>query len=531
MTSLTKPVVPGVPGVAASVITLPTAAKPVKPSVVQVVESIFDHQLKHSVTQIEVCPGNLGQVVDQSIEALVNTGLVYDRGGVLVGIDRDNSVHQLNASTIKFALAKIVTYAKITYVKGQIVTETIDVPKYVGETIAAMTAWVGMPRIDAIADHPFLNVNNKLIESGHSATTKTFGRFDDAKFSIPANPSKEDAAAALLDFRRILQTFEFEVAGDEAASLAAMLTAVSRPALATAPLTLIDAPMSGSGKGYLGGLMAKLAHNGTHGAKQLPDDHNEVHKVIMSALMAAKPVVFFDELAMSDIDCPAIRTLATAEIYSGRLLGVMKDVEVSTKTFVECTGNNVSPTADTARRMLHIRLNPMCENPSSRQFSYDAEADMSANRNHFVSLLLTIQRAFLLAHKRGETVKPEQAIGGFKDWDLMCRQPIIWLTGIDPCERMLTTMKSNPAKNDLLTVLAAWKVAFGDTPTKTGDALRDDVFRMTCEETIKRKPGSQISPISLGMWIKKHKGQVIDKSYFDEDASVNGVQYWAVKSV
>ena len=116
-----------------------------------------------------------------------------------------------------------------------------------------MTAWVGMPRIDAIADHPFLNVNNKLIESGHSATTKTFGRFDDAKFSIPANPSKEDAAAALLDFRRILQTFEFEVAGDEAASLAAMLTAVSRPALATAPLTLIDAPMSGSGKGYLGG--------------------------------------------------------------------------------------------------------------------------------------------------------------------------------------------------------------------------------------------------------------------------------------
>lgn len=521
MTSLNNNTVVS-PVVAQKVVALP------KKATVQIVESAFD--IKQKKSEYDVLLG-MDVLVEKSIEELVRTGLVFDRGNILVCIDRDNSVHQLNATTIRFALSKLVNFVKTTYNKGTSVTEPVNCPSYIGETISSMTKWRGMPIIDAVTDHPVLTSDNKLIGSGYNKSTKTFGRFDDANFNIPVNPSFEDAIKSLEEVQKLLQTFEFEGAGDESATLSAMLTAVSRPVLSTALLTLIDAPMSGSGKGYLGGLLAKLACNAVHPAKQLPDNHDEIRKVITSSLLSAKPVLFFDELAMSEIDCPSIRTLATAEIFSDRMLGSNRDIDVSTKTFVVCTGNNISPTADTARRMLHIRLNPMCENPSSRQFSYDAEAEMTAKRDEFVSHLLTIQRAFLLANTRGETTKPAQAIGGFKDWDLMCRQPILWLTGVDSCTRMLETMKSNPAKNDLLAMINAWTEAFGDVATKASDAIRNEAFKALCEDYIKRKPGSQITSIGVGMWIKKHKGQVVDKKYFDEDVSVNGVQYWVVRSI
>lgn len=521
MTSLNNTVVSPV-APASNVVALP------KKATVQIVESAFD--IKQKKTEYDVLLG-MDVLVEKSIDELVKTGLIFDRGNILVCIDRDNAVHQLNKVTIRLILSKLASFVKTTYNKGASVTEPVNCPSYIGETIASMTKWRDMPIIDAVTDHPVLTSDNKLIGSGYNKSTKTFGRFDDANFNISANPTFEDAIKSLEEVQKLLQTFEFEGAGDESATLSAMLTAVSRPVLSTALLTLIDAPMSGSGKGYLGGLLAKLACNAVHPAKQLPDNFDEIRKVITSSLLSAKPVLFFDELAMSEIDCPSIRTLATAEIFSDRMLGSNRDIDVSTKTFCICTGNNISPTADTARRMLHIRLNPMCENPSSRQFSYDAETEMTAKRDEFVSHLLTIQRAFLLANSRGETTKPAQAIGGFKDWDLMCRQPILWLTGVDPCQRMLETMKSNPAKNDLMVMLNAWVEAFGDTPTKAGEAVKNEGFRTVCEDYMKRRPGMQINSILVANWIKKHKGQVVDKRFFDEHSFYQGSPFYIVKSI
>lgn len=494
-----------------------------------VTESIFD--LEKARTQIDVNQG-LAEVVDLCIDALVKTGQVFDRGGILVAIDRDNSIHQLTAPTIRFALSRLVKTVKTSLHKNQIVTEPVPVPGYVGDTIAGLTKWRGMPIVEAITDHPVLTSENRLIGAGYDHETRVFGRFDDSRFSVPENPTTDDALAALDRLRQLLRTFEFETPGDQAAALAAMLTAVSRPVLPTALLTLIDAPMPGSGKGYLGGLIARLAQNKTHPAKRMGDNGDEIHKEIVSALLAAKPVVFFDEMGMSEIDCPAIRMLATAEIYSARLLGVMREVDVSTKTLVLCTGNNVSPTADTARRMLHLRLNPQVENPSARHFKYSADEDMQENRDRFIEDVLTIQRAFLLAHARGETVRPEQAVGGFKAWDLMCRQPILWLGGVDPCERMLRTMRENPAKNELLTIMTAWFEKFGNIPTKTGEALQCADFIKICEEHMRRKPGSQISAISLGLWLKRHRGQVVQGRLFEvEVTDKDGVSFWRVREI
>lgn len=282
------------------------------------VDSLFDVDATARPT-IDVKEG-MATIIDVCIAALVETGLVFDRGGILVAIDRDNSVHQMNSATIRFALSKLMRFEKSSLYKGQVVTEPVVVPAWVGETIAALTKWQGMPIVDAISDHPFFTSTGRLVGAGYDTETRVFGRFNDADFSIRQDSTKQDASAALTEVRRLLQTFEFETAGDEAAALAGMLCAVCRPALPTAPLNLIDAPMPGSGKGYLGGLMARLAQNKQHPAKRMGENPDEMHKEIASALLAAKPVIFFDELSISEIDCAAIRMLASVEIYSARLL-------------------------------------------------------------------------------------------------------------------------------------------------------------------------------------------------------------------
>lgn len=506
-----------------------------KPMTLTLAESVFAIDLASKI-EIDVTEG-MSAIVDKCIAELVKTGLVFDRGRILVAIDRDNSIHTMTKATVRFALSKIIKFVKSTYNKGTLITEPANAPAYVGEIIIALTKWHGMPVVDAITDHPVITLDGRLLGAGYDPSTRIFGRFDPCNFSVPENPTKADAVSALQTIKRLLQTLEFEHDGDESAALSSMLTAVCRPVLITALMILIDATTSGSGKGYLGGLFARLSEDKEPAAKQMKADDAEMDKQILSVLIAARPVCFFDELGMAEIDLPSLRTFASAPLYGGRLLGLNKDVEFLVRTFVLATGNNVSPTADMARRTLHIRLDPQCENPSLREFKYlcddpaikSAAQDVRKNRNYFISCILTIQKAYLLAQARGETTDPGSTNGGFEDWDTLCRKPVFWLTGTDPCHRMIKTMMNNPAKNELLTVMSAWLDVFGSSPKKAVDALNNYNFAAVCNDTIKRKPGTDVNSISLGLWIKKHKGQIVEGHCFVEHATVQGTQYWSVR--
>lgn len=482
-------------------------------------------------------------VVDKCIAGLVKTGMVFDRGSILVCIDRDNSIHTLTKSTVKFALSKIFKFVKSSWnpQANQMVSLPATIPDYIGDTIISLTKWDGMPIVDALTDHPIITFDNRLLKPGYDIKTRVFGRFDEAKFNVLINPNREDAAESLNCVIRLLQTFDFENAEDEAAALAMFFTAVSRPSMPTALMTLISAAMPGSGKGYLVTIACWLAKNVEPIARQLQDDKAEMHKALMSVLMATEPVCFFDEIDMTDIDMPCLRTFITASVYGGRCLGYVRDIHFPNRTFTSGTGNNVFTTADMARRMMLLSLNPQCENPSLRSFKYvcedpnitSANADVKANRNLFISKILTIQRAFLLAQQRGETERPTEKLGGFEEWETLCRLPILWLTGVDPVAKSIQAMKENSQKDELGIMMDAWVNSFGQEPTTSAQAINDKGFEEDCNENMKRKPGSTVSNISLALWLKKHKGQIVGKKMFEisyKDAKTKAV-YWTVKEL
>lgn len=442
-----------------------------------VAPSLFSCTPAEDRPQINIA-GEQYKIVDDSIAALIKTGKVFDRAGELVAVDAENTLHSLTKPTVSFALSRLINFGKMTLNKKtqEFEMKPAPVPNYVGDMIINLTNWHNMPRVDALTDHPILTLNNKLTKVGFDEETRLFGRFDPAKFNVPEYPMVDDIENSVQSLRRLLQTIEFETAGDEAAALCSMFTATSRSLLETAPITLIDAPMSGSGKGYTGNILCRFSENKKPAGAQLKGDDAEMEKVLISVLRSGSQVLFFDELGMSDIDCVPLRTFASEEFFKGRLLGASKELTYSTKIFALATGNNVSPTADMARRMLVIRLNPNCENPSTRHFDYDALSDVIANRDSFVTHVLTIQRAFLQAQAAGATTKLTTSIGSYKSWETLCRLPIHWVTGIDPCERMLKIMSSNPHKDELMTIMTAWIDSFGCRFTREKRSAEWGVF-------------------------------------------------------
>ncbi len=473
----------------------------------------------------------LENMVSHAIREMASTGVVFARSDKLVGVDFNGKLHTFNSKTIRLALCGLVQYVRTDSKTGS--EKPTDCPRDVGETIAAMSAWQGMPTVAGLSDHPVLTVDNRLTEPGFDTETEIYSTFDKSRFTVPDNCSIEDASSALTNLMRLLQTFDFEHAGDAACALSAIFTATSRVILPAALQYLIDATESGSGKGYFAQIASRFAKNEEPPAQQLKADNDEMSKVILSVLKAALPVCFFDELGMASINLLSLRTFGSAPLYGGRTLGLTETVQYINRVFVIATGNNVSADEDMCRRMAPLRLNPGCENPSGRTFVYEcdglkndkgniiktAKEDVVFNRDFFINKVLIIQRAFLQAQKRGEIDLSEitggYTPGGYEDWETLCRLPVAWLTGSDPCERMREVLKNQPSKGSIKTIMAAWLKAFAHNPTKIKDALNEDDFMEVCEDNLLRKPGSKVDAVTLGRWLIKHKGQLAGGLLFE----------------
>lgn len=531
----------GIPAFASMMQAAASLATKLTPLTVAQADSIFAIN-PVSRTKLDINEG-MHVIVDKCIAGLANTGLVFDRGSILVCIDRDDSIHTFTKSTVTFALSRLFEFVKTVWnpQAKQLIEQPAAIPGYLGDTIVSLTKWDEMPIVDALSDHPVITPDNRLLAPGFDKATRVFTRYNHANYSITDAPTKEDAAEALIFIRRLLQTFDFEGAADEAAALAMLFTAVARPALLTALFTLITASMPGSGKGYMATIACWLAKASEPVARQLQDDKTEMHKALMSILQSAQAVCFFDEVDMHDIDMPCLRTFVTAPIYGGRCLGYIHDIYFPNRTFSSATGNNMGPTQDFARRTLIMSLNPRCENPSLRKFNYEcddpsiksAHADVKRNREKFISAILTIQRAFLLAQERGEGVTLDHKLGGFDDWETMCRLPIIWLTNVDPSAKAIIAMSENAAKDELGAVMAAWLDAFGNAPITPTQAMGHEMFGLACHENIKRRPGSQINNITLSLWLKRHKGQIVQNRMFysSHKDPATKAHYWLVMDV
>jgi len=488
-------------------------------------------EAKHRPT-IRIAQGELAQIVAHTERELSADGRYFQSGGLIVTVTTDPCTNEtkitpLSQPGLVRALSSIVCFEK--YDKRSESYTPCDPPDRHCSVLFDMAPYPQMAILRGIARQPYLRPDGTLVTTpGYDQETGMFGVFDEQQFNVPSKPTKNDAEKALQILDVLLSEFSFKKEYDRAAALAGILTATIRPSLPTAPLFHSRAPIISSGKSYLNQLLTAFATMSSSAGVSFPRDEDECRKLLLASLLTNPAVISFDNLTSDLIPHRSLCSALTEEYIMGRILGVSKTATVSTRVLFLSNGNNVAPVRDMTRRTLTISLDPACEHPAARTFQKQPVEMVRAERGKYVSLALTIIRAWICADRPKADLKP---LTTYTTWSDLCRQPLVWLGQPDPARSIFETMENDPDRETLGALLSEWHSCFSDTPKMVRDAVPGgtDALREVMVD-IAGEAGD-INRRRLGRWISRHANRRVNGLYFEKDTSTRSAEAWRAKSV
>jgi hypothetical protein len=500
-------------------------------------------EAKHK-PMILVQPGELPHICDAAESELAKTLRHYQRGGAIVTIVTDTisgqtMVKPLSLHSLTRAVASLAIWQRFDKRNGE--WTICDPPERPVRMVHDATVYPYLPVLNGIARQPYLRQDGSLMmNTGYDPATGMFGVFDARQFNVPATPTRQQAEQALSELSELLSEFAFKTEHDKAATLVGILTAVIRPSLPHAPMFHVKAPSIASGKSYLCELLTAFAMPQKGRPLTFPGDDEECRKLLLAELLTAPAVVEFDNLTSDLIPHKSLCTALTSEFMSGRILGQSKTAEVGTRALFLASGNNVEPVRDMTRRTLTITLDPACEVPAARDFHRQPVSEVRSDRGRYVSLALTIVRAWLCA---GQPKTACKTLASYGDWSDYCRQSLLWLGLPDPAACIFEAMNNDPDRELLGEFLQAWFAIFGKTPALVKDAIaaaqsrginyeyRNEALLEAITDIAGERDGS-INRKRLGWWIKRHAGRVVKGLRFVQDESIaSNTARWRVESV
>jgi hypothetical protein len=486
---------------------------------------------KHKPT-IKAEAGEIGRIADAAERELAGTGRYYQRGGLIVSVasdptNKETTIRPMPLPALLRALSGVAVWTR--YDSRSNTDTVIDPPQKYVAVLADSESYAHLPALAGIARQPHLRPDGSIVsEAGFDEITGLFGVFDARQFDIPDRPTKEQAAMALAELRALLTEFSFYNENDEAAGLAGILTAAIRPSLPLAPMFHIKAPQIASGKSYLSAIIAAFASPSSPSAVAFPTSDEECQKLLLATLMAAPGCVIFDNLTSDLYPYKSLCSALTEESLTGRILGLSKTATVGTRTLFLSSGNNVDAVKDMARRCVRINLDPKVETPAARQFQADPLTTVRHDRARFVSLALTVIRAWIVS---GDAMTPCKPLASFGQWSTWVRQPLLWLGLPDPAQGIFEQLAQDPDREALGRLLHAWHAEFGETPTMIREAVitcdpgMDEILREIAEDR------QQINRRRLGRWISRHQGRIVDGLRFERASGTTSAERWQAKSV
>jgi putative DNA primase/helicase len=365
--------------------------------------------------------------------------------------------------------------------------------------------------------------------------------FDPKKFApIEECPNDVEVEAAVAFLLGLLEGFSFVSEVDRSVAVAGLMTAVLRPGLDYAPAFLITATAPGTGKTLLSRLFGLLATGREPAMTSWPDDEVEVRKAILTLLLAAEPVICFDNVT-SILRSDALCVVLTSPVFVQRLLGGNDLARVPTRAMVVATGNALQVSGDITRRALLCRLDAAIERPETRRFAFDPAARVVDERGDLIHAVLTIVRGYQVSADKVSA----SPLAGFAQWCKVVRDPLVWAGLADPVDSQVAALERDPARESLRSMLHAVGDVFGHgvfTAGQVVDAARGHAsgvlvtheqqlaLRAAVEEVALR--GSDLSSKALGKWLSSVDGRVVDGKCFRRvrDRTRVGIQ-WRVEQV
>ena len=378
---------------------------------------------------INLAPGFLNEIVESCEKELAVHGKIFQRGGMIVKIGVNNhtgeiDVAELSVEEIRSILSERSCFLKFFPNKAK--WEYCDLPIHYCINLHKAGKYRHLSELQNIAIQSYFRADGSLVTTpGYDRDTGIFSHFEERMFNIPIEPTRQEAENALQRLKSLLSEFEFKTSDDLSATLSAILTASIRTSLSKAPMTLCTASQVGSGKSLLMQCIAAFASLSRVASLEFPRNEEESRKQLFAYLLKAPLVTYFDNVTFDLTPHPSLCTILTEESYACRILGRSVISEVSTRSLILINGNNIRPTKDLIRRTITINLHPTCENPTTRKFANEhLLEDIYENRSYYVSLALTIIRAWIVA---GRPITEVESVATYIDWSNYCRQALLWL--------------------------------------------------------------------------------------------------------
>ena len=380
-------------------------------------------KLIRQLKRVQHIGGNTAGTAQEVIDFLRELPDIYDHGQELAQV-RDGRMVMLNKDSLGFYLGSVAMFW--TWADDK--EKRIDPSDRLTKQILSLGEARKLKPLKAVITAPIIDFDGRIIsKAGYDKKTGLFLELAEELSILPVQPTAHDVRAALDTLMQPFAGFQTASPLDRSVLLCAILTAIVRPILPTAPAFGFDAPTQGTGKTYLAQCLGALATGAApavmpHTAGR---DDEETRKRIYSVLLAGDAVLVWDNI-LGYFDSAAMAALMTSEVYADRKLGVSEKSALPNRLLVFLTGNNLTLAGDMPSRVLKLRLDTQMENPATRKFSSNPLRYIQQHRQTLVMAGLTIIKAYLAsdAHQMGGV-----GAGGtrFPHWDSLARQPVAWL--------------------------------------------------------------------------------------------------------
>jgi hypothetical protein len=260
----------------------------------------------------------------------------------------------------------------------------------------------------------------RLIQSpGYDPEEQIYYQPDDQPIPpVPAQPEEADVAEARrLICEELLGDFPFVSRAHLAAAVAPMITPFLRDRIDGAtPLHLVDSPQPGSGKTLLAEVIAIPSLGREPEANTEIANADDLRKWVTAMTLAGEPVALIDNIN-ARLQGAALAAALTKIGWCDRIVGTSRLAKGAMRCLWLATGNNVTMTAELARRVVRCRIDAGVPQPQLRRgFRHtNVRAWAKCNRPLLIWAILTLVQNWI---SRG---KPEGQIvlGSYESYCLI----------------------------------------------------------------------------------------------------------------
>jgi primase-polymerase (primpol)-like protein len=481
---------------------------------------------------ITLDPGNLPVSVDSAEKILVANAerlKIYQRAGEVVrivslaqkaaaqvkkrdGMKRPDGaiiLHPVTTPALLEIFERLIAWQGFN-AKGKLVPK--NCPARIANAYLSRVGFWELPYLAGVVEAPMLRPDGTVLDvPGYDEATEMFLDAPEGWPAIPASPTRADAEEALRVLREPFKQFPFVGEGSEEVLLAGILTALQRRLLESAPLFGVSAPSQRSGKSLMVESIGIISNGRIPAAAGVSSQSEELRKAITSILREGHLIAHLDNITYP-LDSPDLARAITQGIYSDRLLGTNTTLRLPTNVLWTATGNNLTFKGDMSSRALLCRIDAKMEHPEERGFDIaDLHTHLRDRRKTLVMAALTILRAFHVAGRPKQILKPW---GGFDHWSREIREPLVWLGRADPCRTRETIIVSDPDRDCAMSILSAWREAFGDRAMLVAEIIRDagsELKALLLMVAASKNDPASIDARRMGAWCRSVEDRVFDE--------------------